>query len=101
MSTGKLLLVYPSGASIEEVVTDKKGPSLETLQRVVGGCIERIKVRYNDRTRDAYVNEDGIAKNLPYNGIASRMTNGTIFAGANIVGVCAVWIPDPKRKEKM
>lgn len=97
MSTGTLVLILTNGSFTTVHVGDKKGPPLETLQRLVGGYIERVKVRYNDRVRDAYVNEDGILKGLSYNETATRLLDG-IWKGARIVGPMVVWVPDPKEK---
>ena len=37
-------------------------PGLAQLQKLVGGYIERIRVHYENRVRDAYVDEEGVYK---------------------------------------
>ena len=48
-------------------------PTLAFIQATVGGLIEGVEVVYNGRRRQAYVNEEGRLRDLPYNPKASRL----------------------------
>jgi hypothetical protein len=100
MSTGKLTSILPNGERIEQLITSAKGPSLATLQAAVGGYIERVKVRFNGRVRDGYVNEEGIAKGLPSNSVATDMLTD-IYVGTVLFGTLAIWEPDPKKPKQL
>lgn len=47
--------------------TDTKKPSLEDMQKFVGGYIERTKINYNGKSCILIVNEEGHYKGLPIN----------------------------------
>lgn len=92
--SGRIITIDPNGVETTIPVSRRGGPALETLQAAVGGYIETVKVRYDGRIRDAYVNEDGIALQLPYNERASALSvHHTLF------GTLAIWIPTPKVKK--
>jgi hypothetical protein len=75
-----------------------KGPAkLEQLQRLVGGYIERVRVVYMDRHRDAYINEEGLLHNLPRNRHATALL-APLYYGCQLHGPCVIWVPDPKVK---
>lgn len=96
--SGQLLRIDVDGTLTKEVVTGK-GPDLATLQRLVGGYIERIKVRWNGRLRDGYVDEDGISK-FPHriNKEACRLAAGAHGGEVKwrLVGPIVIWVPDAK-----
>jgi hypothetical protein len=96
--SGRLVVVYPDGAIT--VHSHRGTPDLDTLQGLVGGFIERVSIRWNGRVRDAYVDEDGLSKWLPYNHHATQLTKGTQFEGCRLHGNLVVWIPDPRRKRE-
>jgi hypothetical protein len=54
-------------------------PDWEFLNKLVGGYIESVKVQYEGRIRQAYVN-----------------TSAFINFGIDIVGPLVVWVPDKK-----
>lgn len=94
MATGRICIIYPNGLREFRTITNKKGPQMEDLQKAIGGgYFERVRVRYDGRMRDAYVDEDGLSKRLPLNTLASELL------GASIVGPMAIWIPDQKGKK--
>jgi hypothetical protein len=99
MAKGTLTIIEPSGVVTTSRVESAKGPSLEVLQKGVGGYIERVKVRYNGKVRDAYCNEDGLSQGLEYNHDATMLCRGTIFEGVSIVGNLVIWEPDAKVKK--
>jgi len=101
MAKGTLVIIAPSGAVTNQRIERSKGPSLEVLQAAVGGYIERVRVRWSGRVCDAYVNEDGISEGLTLNTSATLILDGSFLVrarrlGNNIVGPCAVWVPDAK-----
>jgi hypothetical protein len=97
MAKGTLVIIAPSGAVTNQRIERSKGPSLEVLQAAVGGYIERVRVRWSGRVCDAYVNEDGISKGFTLNTSATLILDGAFKnSGNNIVGPCAVWVPDAK-----
>lgn len=90
--SGSIVIIKPDGS--ENSIRWPQGgqPPLETLQRCIGGgYIESVKVHYG-KTRQAYVDEDGLIKNLPFNERAS------FLYGRRIVGDMVIWIPDSKEK---
>ena len=96
--SGQLKIIYPGGHTSTQIWAGKSQPPLKMLQDAVEGYIERVKVRFEGRVRDAYVNEDGISKGFQVNPQACRLVSGTIFEGSTIVGPLAIWIPDAKAK---
>lgn len=48
-------------------------PGLKYLQNAVDGYIERVTVQVDEFIYDMWVNEDGIARNLPINPYASHL----------------------------
>ena len=54
----------------------KNKPTLKDFQDAVGGYIERVKVRYEGKDRDAFVDEEGIMKDLPINPTATEFYIG-------------------------
>ena len=101
--SGTLIILTPSGVLSEqrwEGTGKKSSPPLEMLQNAVDGYIEHVKVRFNGRVRDAYVNEEGLINGLPFNMAATVMTQNTIYEGCILHGNLAVWVPDPKASKK-
>ena len=96
--SGKLVRVAPGVEESIHVWAGKGRPPLDMLQDLVGGYIQLWPggVRFEGRLREAYCDEDGIAKRL--------RDNHAAFAkyGADILGPLVIWIPDPapKKKEK-
>lgn len=97
MKPGKLVIIEPNGNRLNVGYPDK--PSLKNLQDAVGGYIERVRVRVDGRVRDGYVNEDGIAQELPVNFPAMQLLAPPFDQRVNtLLGNLAVWIPDPTNK---
>jgi hypothetical protein len=100
--SGKLVIIS-TDETVREVEVTSKMPSLEMLQRHVGGYIERVKVRWEGRIRDAYVDEDGISKGLESNQLAHQMRFDRVLGPAALFhqetsmlfGPCVIWVPDP------
>lgn len=71
-------------------------PDYGVLREVIGGgWIELIKVKYDGRLRDAFVDEEGLLKKQAPNDAATIMCVNRHF----IVGIMAVWIPDAKKQK--
>ena len=88
---GKLVTIMPDGT---ESVTESKKPDYETIHSLLGGYMERIRVRYEGRIRDAYVDEEGLIKGLDRNPKIEKMMDG-MFKGyaAPIAGKAIIWVP--------
>lgn len=96
--SGLLIVISPDGTK-RAIPWIKRGPpDLKILQESVGGCIERVRVRWEDRVRDAYVNEDGHALRLAINAAGTSLLSQRL-AGSFLVGPVAIWIPDPAKKQ--
>jgi hypothetical protein len=95
--SGTVITIRTNGERVEQRWEKSGPPKWEVLRDAVGGYIERIKVRWGDRVRDAYVNENGMAENLPFNP-SSHLCTG-LFAGTQILGNIVIWVPDPKVKK--
>src|ERR1017187_3811265 len=89
---GVLIIYSPAGVRSEVVITTANGPSLDQLKTAVGGGMERVKVRYEGRVRDAYVNEEGVLQNLPENDVGTAMLYGP-WRIHTIAGPIAIWVP--------
>jgi anthranilate/para-aminobenzoate synthase component II len=50
-----------------------KEPKYEDLSKAVGGFIERVQLLYNGKSHNAFANEEGLLKGLPYNARATAM----------------------------
>lgn len=63
----RLVAIHPEGTITEEIIT--KVPTLEDLQKIVGGYIEVVPYfnRYDDKMCVAFCNEEGKLKQLPVN----------------------------------
>lgn len=79
-------VIHPDGQ--EEIVRPAQGTkfTLEELQKLVGGYIELVTLPRGNGRVTAYVNEDGLSKELPFNYRASQIyQRGTIVGPMVIV----------------
>lgn len=99
MGKGKLVRVSALGEMTETRIEDRNGPGHTILNTLVGGYFERIRVRYEGKIRDAYVDEEGLLKGLPVNSWVHDKLDG-VFKGysAPIAGPVVIWVPDAKAK---
>ena len=88
---GQLHIISPENH--RTIIVIEKEPSLEQLQKAVGGYIEVVKVRFEGKIRDAYVNEEGLLKQLPYNPYASELSVNR----HHLVGNIAIWVPAERK----
>jgi hypothetical protein len=66
-------LIHGDGTLTTHV--SQRKPSLDVLQQYVGGSIEHVPTfdRYEGRAATVWVNEDGIARGLPHNRLATEL----------------------------
>lgn len=88
--SGLLWIIRPDGTEYSLAVESSR-PPLDLLQREVGGFIERVRVRWKGRLREAFVDEDGVAKRLALN----RKSREIDEYGRTLMGPLVIWIPDP------
>jgi hypothetical protein len=68
---GHLIVLKPDGSRDE--IEQATYPTLEQLQKLVGGYIELQHVDFRDALREMFINEDGKRENLPVNEEATRV----------------------------
>lgn len=71
---GKLIVLQPDG--IQQEIQQDHYPTLEQLQQLVGGYIERVFVDWESTRCEMFIDEDGGPKELPKNLAASRLWAG-------------------------
>ena len=75
-------------------------PGLEQLQKLVGGYIERIRVRFDGRVRDAYVDEEFCYKHPEVHHRVMEALAPPFSPTFNVImGPAVIWVPDPKVKK--
>lgn len=89
----KKLIVIKTDGTVEEVEQTQK-PSLEQLQKIVGGYIEPVHgIKYQNRIATMIVNEEGKLNNLPVNRKATELFSDTFGPFVDvIVGDVAILI---------
>jgi Domain of unknown function (DUF3846) len=99
MAKGKLVTINPDGSEVVTRIESAKEPSLPVLQKAVGGYIELVAVRYEDRIREAYVDEEGYLNHRTPNPKATEMYQAAhIGSHCRICGPLVIWVPDPKKE---
>jgi hypothetical protein len=94
-----ILTVYNEDGTIKSFMVSEKRPPYETLRQLVRGYIERVQLReVSGKIREAYVDEDGISKGLPFNEQATCMLHER-YRGQRLYGPCVMWSPTPKEKK--
>lgn len=68
-------------------ISNKK-PTLEQMQKMVGGTVELITLADG---RQVFCDEDGLSKELPINGRASIVVGGAIFGKVVVLSDEARW----------
>jgi hypothetical protein len=94
----KIIVIKPHGEEVTLPADDKLDLRLMYLAI---GCttVERIKVRYEGKVRDCYVDEEGLLRGRPFNPQLKRLAEAYYgvpcqqFAGSG-----AIWIPTPRKK---
>jgi len=67
----KRIHIYDTNDVVETIEVEKC-PSLEELQEMVGGLIERTECLFNGQVCDMIINEEGLVKRLPFNSLATH-----------------------------
>ena len=81
----RAVLIEPDGSVKMAWITDSPHTSeLKQTQHFVGGYIEAV--RHNQPNMTAFCDEDGQAKNLPYNMLASSFFNTHIVGNVLVLG---------------
>lgn len=99
--SGVYIVIAPDGNQ-RRLKEPKKGRQLDMLQQLVGSpvrkaYVERVRVTFEGRVRDAYVDEDGIMKQLPVNNHATRLLAKPFDRNRQVLwGTMVIWVPDPK-----
>jgi len=95
--SGRLIKISPEGVTSIHTITHSGHPKWEELKEQVGGYIERIQVKYENKVRDAYVDEDGLTKQLAPNSYAMDLSVYPHY----LVGPIVIWVPDKKVKKNV
>lgn len=95
----KIIVIKTTG---EEVILPA-GDKLDLrLMYLAIGCstVERIKVRYEGKVRDCYLDENGLFSDKRFNPAVKRMAEAYYGAPCQeFVGSGAIWIPTPRKKK--
>lgn len=101
--SGVYVVVAPDGNQ-RRLKEPKKGRQLHVLQFLAGtpvvkAYVERVRVRFEGKVRDGYVDEDGIQKRLPVNNHATRLLAKPFDPKRQtLYGNLVIWVPDPRLK---
>jgi hypothetical protein len=68
----KITIIYPKGGTVEETRDPSDIPTLEELQKAVGGLIESVDAYLPEGTQ-AYANEEGVLLGLEPNPTATEL----------------------------
>lgn len=96
-NAGTLVVVPPDGPHYSMEV---KKLDIQEVNKLVGGYVERIKVRWEGRIRDCYLNEEGLLRQLPFNPYIRKLAEDHYkvqcqpFAGTGVI-----WVPNPRVKK--
>jgi Domain of unknown function (DUF3846) len=98
MKTGTMIRISPRAEVTQHPVEFAKTWPLEKMQELVGGYIERVRVRWDGRVRDAYIDEEGKLKGLAFNHFATGLLEPPLRGHDILVGPVVIWVPDAKPK---
>lgn len=91
-----MVTVDLEGTQVTQPWGERGPPPWKVLSGLIGGgYIERVQVRFENKIRDAYVDEDGKPRGMPLNPHATKMLTVRYF-GQTLCGKMVIWIPDPK-----
>jgi len=97
MPGGILIKIVPGNIKVFEAFEfGLRDPSLEEMQEILGGYLEPITVSFAGKERQAYIDEEGIMKELAPNYKATLiMSNKSINVVRNcVLGSMIIWIPN-------
>jgi hypothetical protein len=94
MAKGTLVVISPEGQVTEVPV---KKLDISEIQAAVSGYVERIKVRYEGKVRDCYLNEEGLLRGMPYNPKIRELAEAYYGRPCqDFAGVGVIWVPTPR-----
>ena len=103
--SGMFIKIEPNGRKTIHEYSQKGPPRLEILQELVGGYIERVRVKYEGKLRDAYLDEEGLIR---YTAKDTNMYAFDMIAAASsypviqmFLGPIVIWIPDKRVKKSV
>jgi len=93
-----LLLIGTDGTEREIAYNDRQPGSLKFMQDLLGGYLESVHVLWEGAKRQAFVDEDGLSKRLPFNRKATVILRGSRVSSevGGIVGPMIILLPTPK-----
>lgn len=91
--SGTFIRIAPNGLTSRHRSEARGSWPLKMAQDLVGGYVERIKVKYEGKMRDALVDGEGMMKRLPINQEARRLH----LWHEPLAGTVVIWVPDPKK----
>jgi hypothetical protein len=87
--TGSLVIIRPQGNHARRTWENNVNePPYSLLRELVDGPVELSIIMYDGTPRDAFYNEEGVLRHLPWNSEASRI------CGHRVVGTMVIVIPD-------
>lgn len=73
---------------------EAKKATYEEITKLLGGYMERIKVRYEGKVRDCYLDEEGFIKNLPVNTHVRKLAQDYYQQPCQVfLGPAVIWVP--------
>lgn len=90
------VIVHPDGTTEERDIT--RHGDLKTLQKIVGGWIGPITVKFRDRFCDAFCNEYGKRSGLPAN-LAATVYYQAMYPGQPVAPIFGTVIIFPKSQK--
>lgn len=88
---GKHIIIQPDGTKSE---VERKKFDYDVTSEAVGGYIERIKVRYEGKVRDCYLNEEGLLLGLPFNSEIKKLAEDYYKVPCQqFAGPAVIWVP--------
>jgi hypothetical protein len=94
-----LVIIQPDGSETREPYEGEE-PTLEQLQKAVGGYVELVQVKFEGVDRIGFVNEDGKLDELVENERATAMYNAGSKIFDIICGPIAILVPTPLTLEQ-
>lgn len=108
MASGTLVKIDPTGGVTRFRCEGRAGPTVEEIQKALGGYFAHLYCLYGGQERSCYVDEDGDPKQLPTNPFGDRLVKEYYMGGNRVVqlnsigtlrGNLVVWVPDPPESQ--
>lgn len=73
---------------------EAKKAEYEQITSLLGGYMERIKVRWEGKVRDCYLDEEGLIKQLPFNPHVKPLAEAYYKTPCqDFAGPAVIWVP--------